>query len=583
MDKHRSIMPLNVYNTAIGFLGAVVLLYGLSAYFFVYRFLGPHSKRWFIGLLATEIVLAVIHLLWVEVRTTFWSWFVNLEYEMTAGAIFSVTQYTLVVILTALIASRMPQLKTGQRIYWAFIVIVMAWLAFDEYFAVHENISWWRSAYSMGGLAVVLISATAFAIWYRDQPEVFVPILVGLVLMGISGVILDVLTNDHPFIVAGQEIRFVQVFGCDSPWWPFMRCKYINKLGFVEEFLEMAGVTTILTALLNQVERRMESRWMRFSRTSLAAVATVWLGVTAWSLWGVAGIAVRTAQPLDVAYLDDHIELVGYRMTPTSAQPGDTVRVTVYARLKEPVPDDYLLSVHMLTRFEGESQAQADTQLGEWSYPTSAWIPGGIVRNRLTFTVPSQLDLPQSYWITATVWSEEKPVTVSHTDRFQVDADTVVLRDLPVTAEESPPEPPVSTDYSFLVDNLTLAGVDLPETATPGDTITLRFWWRTSGPVPGDYQQFVHLIQAESDTALNHDQSPFGRDSFPTTDWPPDMYEMATWQIEIPADAPTGPYEVYTGLYTLPDLTRRNVLDANGQPVLNNALKLGDITLVESP
>lgn len=576
-------MPLNVYNTAIGFLGGVVLLYGLSAYFFVYRYLGPRSRRWFVGLLATEIVLVTIHLLWVEVRTTFWSWFVNLEYEMTAGAIFSVTQYTLVVILTALIASQMPQLKTGQRIYWAFIAVVMAWLAFDEYFAVHEAISWWRSAYSLGGLGVVLISAITFAVWYRDQPGVFLPVLVGLILMGVSGVILDVLTNDHPFIVAGQEIRFVQVLGCDSPWWPFIRCRYMNKLGFVEEFLEMAGVTTILTALINQVERRMDAHWLRFSRTSLAAVAGIWLGITAWNLWGEAGIAVRSAQPLDAGYLDDRIELVGYRMTPTSAQPGDTVSITIYARLTEPIPDDYLLSVHMLTRFEGESRAQADTQLGEWLYPTSAWIPGAIVRNRLTFTVPSHLDLPQSYWITATVWREGEPATISHTDRFQVDTDTVVLRDLPVTALGSPPEPAISTNYRFPADGLILAGVDLPETAMPGDTIVLRFWWQTTGPVPGDYQQFVHLIQSETDTALNHDQSPFGGDRFPTSDWPAGMYEVATWQMEIPPDAPTGTYEVYSGLYTLPDLTRRDVIDREGQPVLNNALKLGDITLTEAP
>ena len=573
-------MPPEVYRTAIGFLVSVVVLYSTAAYFIVFRNLKARSRALFGVLLGCEIVIVIVHLIWVEDRTTFWSWFVNMDFEMNLGAIFSVTQYTLVVLMTGLIAARMPNLNTGQRLYWSVMTLVMAWLCTDEFFAIHENISWWRSGYTIGGGLVVLLTTAAFLLWYRKQPGLFIPLIFGLVLMGISGVLLDVLTNDQAYIVAGHEIKFVQLFGCDSPWWPFMACRYMNKLGFVEEFLEMGGVTAILTTLASQIEGNLERRWTTAIWRGLAVIAVAWMGVAAWRLWFGATLAAPSAQPLDVAYLDNSIELVGYTMSPQDAQPGDTVKVTVYARLRRPITKDYLLSVHALTRYEGDSIAQADLELGEWNYPTSAWIPGLIVRNRLSFTLPDTLDLPQSYWITATVWREQEVVTVSHTDRQQVDQDTVVLTDLPVTATSTPPAPPTSTIIAFPADGLTLAGYDVPSSAAPGDVIAVRFWWQAAASPPGDYQQFVHLIDSSTGAQITQDQSPFGGDRFPTSDWPAGLDDVATWQIAIPADAAPGSYQVYTGLYTLPDLVRRPAVDGDGQPITDNAIPLGTLTVV---
>jgi hypothetical protein len=572
-------MPAEVYRTAIGFLISVVALYAFVAYFIVFRNLQSRSRGMFAVLLGCEIVIVIVHLGWVEDRTTFWSWFVNMDFEMNLGAIFSVTQYTLVVLTAALIATRMPQLNTGQRLYWGVMALVMAWLCIDEFFAIHESISWWRSGYTIGGGLVVLLTTAAFLLWYRDKPGLFIPLIFGLVVMGISGVLLDVLTNDQAYIVAGHEIKFVQLFGCNSSWWPFVKCRYMNKLGFVEEFLEMGGVTAILTTLASQVEEHMERRWSTAIWRGLAVVVVVWMGVAAWRLWFGATLATRSAQPLDVAYLDDRIELVGYTMTPQVAQPGDDITVTVYARLRQPVPTDYILSIHALTRFEGDSIAQADLELGEWNYPTSAWIPDLIVRNRVTFTLPDTLNLPQSYWITATVWQKRNLVTVSHTDRQQVDQDTVVLTDLPVTDSKLPPVPTTSTNITFPADGLILAGYDIPTIAAPGDLINVRFWWKATSNPPGDYQQFVHLIDSVSGVQITQDQSPFGGDRFPTSDWPVGLYESATWQIAIPADAAAGSYRVYTGLYTLPDLVRRSAVDGEGQPVRDNAIPLGTLTI----
>ena len=155
-------MPPEVYRTAIGFLVSVVVLYSTAAYFIVFRNLKSRSRALFGVLLGCEIVIVIVHLIWVEDRTTFWSWFVNMDFEMNLGAIFSVTQYTLVVLMTGLIAARMPNLNTGQRLYWSVMTLVMAWLCTDEFFAIHENISWWRSGYTIGGGLVVLLTTAAF-------------------------------------------------------------------------------------------------------------------------------------------------------------------------------------------------------------------------------------------------------------------------------------------------------------------------------------------------------------------------------------------------------------------------------------
>jgi len=50
---------------------------------------------------------------------------------------------------------------------------------------------------------------------------------------------------------------------------------------------------------------------------------------------------------------------------------------------------------------------------------------------------------------------------------------------------------------------------------------------------------------------------------------------------ELPSDLPPGQYDVYTGLYEWPSLARLNVVDAGGQAVVDNTIRLGTLVLID--
>ena len=75
----------------------------------------------------------------------------------------------------------------------------------------------------------------------------------------------------------------------------------------------------------------------------------------------------------------DAIALVGYDVVDRVA-PGEPLRVALYWRALETVPLDYKVFIH-LTGPEGEIVAQDDNMPVEWTYPTSEWQPGEMIRD----------------------------------------------------------------------------------------------------------------------------------------------------------------------------------------------------------
>lgn len=103
----------------------------------------------------------------------------------------------------------------------------------------------------------------------------------------------------------------------------------------------------------------------------------------------------------------------------------------------------------------------------------------------------------------------------------------------------------------------------------------LKFWWRKSNAFASDPIQFLHLI-GNGQAVYTNDQQPFGG-GFPVSDWPSGVDLMD----ELPSDLPPGQYDVYTGLYEWPSLARLNVVDAGGQAVVDNTIRLGTLVLID--
>ncbi len=558
-------------------LAVVVLVDILIIAVLVLRFLKSFARRVLVALVVVEVLLVVLHLLFREQPKSFAHWFFNLNLEFVAGALFSAAQYSAVAALAAINTARTPALRPFQRLYWGLLTLLFTWLALDEFFSLHEGVLFWRSAYTLGGAAVVGIALLAYWLGFRQHTELSIPLLVGLIMMGTSGVLLDAVTNDHVLVVAGLEMRWLLWFSCDGllP----VPCRYINELGFTEEILEMSGVSIVLASFISYAESTQGAKAWRNMRWAFAAVASAWLAFFIAYLWIAPTVGnALLAQRAHVEYLDGSLALTGYRLSAEVLRPGDEVTATLYFRANRPLDEDYRLAVQMIPRYGGEPIAQTDFQLGEWQYPSSAWIPSLSVRNRAHLHLPQEMTTPQAYWLVVRVWHENREVIISAADRQEIGPDSVVVADVAVLSDHTPPPPPIASDYHFEA-GVWLAGYALPETAVSGGTLPLDFWWEADRQVGQELNQYVHLFDASGAFAFGYDQSPFGGSRFPTTDWPAGMKERAHWEISLPADLAPGIYEVYTGLYTVEGIVRQPVADAQGQPVPDYSIHLGTIRI----
>ena len=120
--------------------------------------------------------------------------------------------------------------------------------------------------------------------------------------------------------------------------------------------------------------------------------------------------------------------------------------------------------------------------------------------------------------------------------------------------------------------------VDLPESASAGETLNLTFTWRSDTPGSEDHIQFLHLGHTETGEWFVYDQQPLGA-RLPSRLWYSGLADSETWHVPLPTDLAPGRYEVFTGLYRARDGERVPTTDADGQPWLDNRVALGTLTL----
>lgn len=86
---------------------------------------------------------------------------------------------------------------------------------------------------------------------------------------------------------------------------------------------------------------------------------------------------------------ENQVELVGYRLSDLSPQPGQTVELTLYWRGLRPLPADYKVFASILDPFTLTKQAAADGMPVQWQRPTTTWTPGEIIEDTHLLAVNS--------------------------------------------------------------------------------------------------------------------------------------------------------------------------------------------------
>ncbi|MBC7811707.1 MAG: hypothetical protein H7175_11195, partial [Burkholderiales bacterium] len=502
----------------------------------------PFVRNTLITLLVLEVVLTALQVVsWQPHTAPFLRWFFNMNVEWSLGTVFSSAQL-LLVSLVALVNAARPA-RWWERVYWLLFSFAFGFMALDEFYIIREYLlghtksDFWLIPYGILGLTLGLYSLFMFWHVYRAHFWRFVVLAIGMGLLVGGAIVLEALAN--------------RAYGQGS--------LIAARLATFEEDFEMIGCTLCLAAMLLFAQANLSlSRW-RVLRGVVVA------GGVGWTIWLLMAMYVvptweaTTVSAADVDYDDGIMSLLGYDIPDASYTPGAEIPLTLYWRANEPLPENFSMSVHLLTNPDSRSVSQTD-ELDAGPYSSSMWLPGAVMKRSLWLPIPADVPTPASYSIMVRVWSGNWPqdgnweatqgLVISQSDHAALADDALILADVSVLSPDDTPQPaPQSADYRF-ASGFTLYGYSLPESVEAGGSLPVGFWWRTQRNVDANLIQYVHLLDENGTMVAGEgsDQQPFGG-RFPTADWPANLSMSDAWQVPLPADIPAGNYRVYMGLY----------------------------------
>jgi mannosyltransferase len=177
-------------------------------------------------------------------------------------------------------------------------------------------------------------------------------------------------------------------------------------------------------------------------------------------------------------------------------------------------------------------------------YPAPLWSPGRLVSLPKAIRLPADapvggasitlqvLDLDGTPWVTADGRT------------------TLPLFDLTVRRRPSLRTLPwgISRTRVDFGDEIALRGYRVEGEARPGGEVRVTYYWYARAQPSSVYAVFNHLVTADGLAVAQADGWPQeGR--MLTTQWQPGDYVEDRHTLHVPADAPPGPYRLYSGLY----------------------------------
>lgn len=265
----------------------------------------------------------------------------------------------------------------------------------------------------------------------------------------------------------------------------------------------------------------------------------------------------------------DVARLLGYRVTPDVAAPGDTVDVTVYWQALAQTNQDYAIFVHLLSDV-GTMIAQRDTYPGLGRYPTTTWEPDVVFADTYRVHIPETVYAPDVGYVQVGVYLPDGPRLTAPDGRDALRLTTVEIQPQP---DEFPN--PVNANFG---DQVTLVGYTLDRrVARPGETIRLTLYWRASASIETDYRAFAHILGIENQVWANNDSYLVSRGTL-TSEWRPGQVVEDVRDLTVGLTTPSDFYDIEVGVYT-PEAGRLPVV-AEDSHWLDNRVMLSKIRVI---
>ncbi len=259
----------------------------------------------------------------------------------------------------------------------------------------------------------------------------------------------------------------------------------------------------------------------------------------------------------------NQVKLLSYDLGTNRAEPGGGIPLTLYWQGLDWMGNDYTIFTKLLAA-DGTVHGGRD-RLPREGYRTIYWAPGEIVTD--PFGVPVETNAPAGvYYLGVGLYKQVGQQAVSlplvqndqPIDATSINIGPIKIGDPPpgLTRQNAAPQYPVGQPLGD-PPNVTLLGYDLESLPTGNCQssivncqLSLRLYWRSDSPLPLDYTTFVHLRDVAGNTVAQKDQPPLNG-AYPTSLWDPGEIIADTISVPLPADLPTGEYQLVVGLYDL--------------------------------
>ena len=539
----------------------VLLLYGpvcLFCYWKLIPRLSPTVRRMATGMLVAQVIVIVMSR---EIRSTlvFEDWLWHLDRESNIPATLASMQLALVAgvaLVTAWLARVRP---AWQRVYLVWIGLIFLFLAYDEYFSLHEHIQNWERFYAALGAVVTLATAVVAARSLRRTWIWHFCLLTGLAMSATGAMFVGTLQH------LCESLGYLRLDGCQ---WTV----------YFEESLEFLGIWLTLVAMLGQYSDAAPTSSPRYR-------LVIHLLPVAWFLFLLVNALIPRIE-LQFLSRSESIEFESgiYVRSFSVEQEVGAARLKLYATARQP---DYIYKgygIHMVDQESGNSVAShyrgADLHHSIWYFGPDYM---SVYRQSMEVVFPPQTPSNRAFSVVLTLWrnlafegGKRQSLAILNSDHQLLGETQVVLGELVIPAKSAATS--LSTPVAVFDSGFTLESADMPDHAKAGETLAIPFFWRSDVDGSEDFVQFLHFGHEDSDFWWGFDQQPLGA-RLPTRLWYSGLADSEVWQVPFPADLAPGRYAVYTGLYRLRDQERMPVSDTDGTPFVDARVPLGDITI----
>ena len=477
--------------------------------------------------------------------------------------------------------------------------MVAAWIA--------KGLPGWHRAYFAGLGALFLFLGYDELSWLHEQNEAAYRLLYTTLGALVVAATLYIIRRYrlrgagwHLLFTAGFGIMALGGMGVDQLGYRglslFLPELEIYHAMALEEMLELFGAWVVLLATLGNLDANKPpsdatARRLLNALSALTAVLLLalvlrnpYLRSYASELWRDLGNSVEFALRAEKksASYEGGVTLAAFHLRQSARGLGFAPILTSDS------PDAFTrlgYSLHLVDQATGDSMASVDTYLNRES--AWRWLPGDeqLPESHIDETwaeIAYAPDMPRNraLWLVLTLWRDDANAYIRQQIRSSELAlldDTQAIVDefaLPAAAIDAPDRPPLARFENGFI----LQAADIPDIASVGESLSIRFHWRSETADKGEYIQFLHLRHEDSGFKWGHDQPPLGA-RLPTRLWREGLYDSETWHAPLPADLPQGSYALYTGLYRADNNERLAVHDASDAPLVDHILPLGGLTL----